>query len=108
MELEFIESMEIEIDREKISPAGINRRNMCVRFNGVLQLKKIIYSFIYFWLLEGEEENGIKQIMVILIGLPGSGKSTFCDEVMKISRRTWARVCQVRLHYALDTVFGLF
>ncbi|KAK6120241.1 hypothetical protein DH2020_045932 [Rehmannia glutinosa] len=28
------------------------------------------------------------------MGLPGSGKSTFCDEVMRISPRPWARVCQ--------------
>ncbi|KAI3472870.1 hypothetical protein Pfo_029942 [Paulownia fortunei] len=27
-------------------------------------------------------------------GLPGSGKSTFCDEVMRVSPRPWARVCQ--------------
>lgn len=33
----------------------------------------------------------------ILMGLPGSGKSTFCDEVMRISRRPWARICQVGL-----------
>lgn len=33
--------------------------------------------------------------MVILVGAPGSGKSTFCQDVMKISSRPWVRVCQV-------------
>ncbi|KAL8517214.1 hypothetical protein ACS0TY_015445 [Phlomoides rotata] len=40
------------------------------------------------------EKKEIKQIVLVLMGLPGSGKSTFCDEVMKISSRPWARVCQ--------------
>ncbi|KAL8114870.1 hypothetical protein AgCh_021638 [Apium graveolens] len=38
-----------------------------------------------------EEKKGI---MVILVGAPGSGKSTFCQDVMKISNRPWFRVCQ--------------
>lgn len=46
-----------------------------------------------------EEKNGI---MVILVGAPGSGKSTFCQDVMKISNRPWFRVCQVSLHLAVD------
>uniref|UniRef100_A0A7N0VD87 Macro domain-containing protein n=1 Tax=Kalanchoe fedtschenkoi TaxID=63787 RepID=A0A7N0VD87_KALFE len=33
-------------------------------------------------------------VVVILIGAPGSGKSTFCDHVMGASCRTWVRVCQ--------------
>ncbi|PIA32381.1 hypothetical protein AQUCO_04500173v1 [Aquilegia coerulea] len=40
-----------------------------------------------------EEMNG-KSIVVILMGAPGSGKSTFCENVMKSSNRTWVRVCQ--------------
>ncbi|GAV73582.1 Macro domain-containing protein/DcpS_C domain-containing protein/AAA_33 domain-containing protein [Cephalotus follicularis] len=42
---------------------------------------------------EGEEEKG-KAIVVILIGAPGSGKSTFCEHVMRASTRPWARICQ--------------
>ncbi|XP_071722926.1 transcription factor bHLH140 [Rutidosis leptorrhynchoides] len=41
-----------------------------------------------------DEENKSKPIVVILIGAPGSGKSTFCDHVMKVSTRPWVRVCQ--------------
>lgn len=49
---------------------------------------------------EHVEEN--KGIMVILVGAPGSGKSTFCQDVMKISNRPWSRVCQVSLHFAVN------
>ncbi|KAL6574576.1 hypothetical protein OROMI_011861 [Orobanche minor] len=42
----------------------------------------------------GEEKKETEPIVLVLIGLPGSGKSTFCDEVMRISSRPWARVCQ--------------
>ncbi|KAK2452284.1 transcription factor bHLH140 [Trifolium repens] len=35
-----------------------------------------------------------KPILVILVGAPGSGKSTFCEEVMRSSSRPWLRVCQ--------------
>ncbi|CAM8949144.1 unnamed protein product [Rhodiola kirilowii] len=35
-----------------------------------------------------------KMMIVILIGAPGSGKSTFCDTVMGASSRKWVRVCQ--------------
>ncbi|KAK4483796.1 hypothetical protein RD792_011000 [Penstemon davidsonii] len=43
---------------------------------------------------EGEEKQETKAIVVILMGLPGSGKSTFCDHVMRSSSRPWARICQ--------------
>ncbi|XP_076939932.1 transcription factor bHLH140-like [Bidens hawaiensis] len=33
-------------------------------------------------------------VVVILVGAPGSGKSTFCDHVMRVSTRPWVRVCQ--------------
>ncbi|XVE97117.1 hypothetical protein REPUB_Repub02eG0283000 [Reevesia pubescens] len=44
---------------------------------------------------EGEEykEKG-KPIVVILVGAPGSGKSTFCENVMRASSRPWVRICQ--------------
>ncbi|KAL6987864.1 Carboxylic ester hydrolase [Sarracenia purpurea var. burkii] len=41
----------------------------------------------------GEEETK-KAIVVILVGAPGSGKSTFCDHVMRASTRPWVRICQ--------------
>ncbi|KAF2306426.1 hypothetical protein GH714_017973 [Hevea brasiliensis] len=40
----------------------------------------------------GEEET--KPIVVILVGAPGSGKSTFCEHVMCSSSRPWVRICQ--------------
>ncbi|KAF4379069.1 hypothetical protein F8388_022156 [Cannabis sativa] len=44
---------------------------------------------------EGEEQQGKGNAMVvILIGPPGSGKSTFCEEVMRFSTRPWVRICQ--------------
>lgn len=43
---------------------------------------------------KGEEEDKRKPIVVILVGAPGSGKSTFCDHVMRVSTRPWVRVCQ--------------
>ncbi|KAG2262363.1 hypothetical protein Bca52824_069442 [Brassica carinata] len=42
--------------------------------------------------VSGEKEK--KQIVVLLIGPPGSGKSTFCDSVMKSPHRPWSRICQ--------------
>ncbi|OIT21158.1 PREDICTED: transcription factor bHLH140 [Nicotiana attenuata] len=41
---------------------------------------------------KGKDEA--KPIMVILMGAPGSGKSTFCDLVMRVSTRHWVRICQ--------------
>ncbi|XP_047148774.1 transcription factor bHLH140 isoform X2 [Vigna umbellata] len=35
-----------------------------------------------------------KPVMVILVGAPGSGKSTFGEDVMRSSTRHWVRVCQ--------------
>ncbi|KAK3032830.1 hypothetical protein RJ639_037007 [Escallonia herrerae] len=35
-----------------------------------------------------------KSVVVILVGAPGSGKSTFCDNVMRSSSRSWVRICQ--------------
>ncbi|KAA8517752.1 hypothetical protein F0562_015243 [Nyssa sinensis] len=42
---------------------------------------------------KGEEEQR-KAIVLILVGAPGSGKSTFCDHVMRVSTRPWVRICQ--------------
>ncbi|XP_050243988.1 transcription factor bHLH140 isoform X3 [Quercus robur] len=41
----------------------------------------------------GEGTKG-KPIVVILVGAPGSGKSTFCEQVMASSTRPWVRICQ--------------
>ncbi|KAG6521508.1 transcription factor bHLH140-like [Zingiber officinale] len=38
--------------------------------------------------------EGASSLVVILVGAPGSGKSTFCDDVMAAARRPWVRVCQ--------------
>ncbi|KAL8196717.1 hypothetical protein R6Q57_024560 [Mikania cordata] len=43
---------------------------------------------------KADEEKDRKPIVVILVGAPGSGKSTFCDHVMRVSTRPWVRVCQ--------------
>ncbi|KAJ4979484.1 hypothetical protein NE237_010264 [Protea cynaroides] len=40
-----------------------------------------------------EEKTG-KNIVVILVGAPGSGKSTFCENVMSAARCPWVRICQ--------------
>ncbi|VFQ91669.1 unnamed protein product [Cuscuta campestris] len=40
------------------------------------------------------EEKSSTAIMVVMVGAPGSGKSTFCDRVMSASSRHWVRVCQ--------------
>ncbi|XAR68790.1 hypothetical protein NMG60_11000156 [Bertholletia excelsa] len=42
---------------------------------------------------KGEEEKR-RALLVIMVGAPGSGKSTFCEEVMRVSTRPWVRVCQ--------------
>ncbi|GAB4857357.1 hypothetical protein Ancab_015265 [Ancistrocladus abbreviatus] len=43
---------------------------------------------------EGGDEQKGRPIIVILVGPPGSGKSTFCDNVMMGSSRSWVRICQ--------------
>ncbi|PRQ42887.1 putative adenylylsulfatase [Rosa chinensis] len=43
---------------------------------------------------KGQEEKQGKPIIVVLMGAPGSGKSTFCEQVMGSSVRPWVRVCQ--------------
>ncbi|EXB52391.1 hypothetical protein L484_012036 [Morus notabilis] len=43
---------------------------------------------------KGEEEQKGKALMVILVGAPGSGKSTFCEDCMRLSTRSWVRICQ--------------
>ncbi|KAI0531235.1 hypothetical protein KFK09_000788 [Dendrobium nobile] len=40
---------------------------------------------------EGKEG---KPLVVILVGAPGSGKTTFCNDVIRVARRTWTRICQ--------------
>ncbi|XP_020585872.1 transcription factor bHLH140 isoform X2 [Phalaenopsis equestris] len=43
--------------------------------------------------LLSEQKEG-KPLIVILVGAPGSGKSTFCNDVISGARRTWTRICQ--------------
>lgn len=43
---------------------------------------------------ETSAPNEGKPVLVILVGAPGSGKSTFCEEVIGSSARPWLRVCQ--------------
>lgn len=43
---------------------------------------------------EAKEQGTAKPVMVMLVGAPGSGKSTFCDLVMRVSTRPWVRICQ--------------
>ncbi|CAK7343852.1 unnamed protein product [Dovyalis caffra] len=43
---------------------------------------------------KGEVEQKAKPVMVILVGAPGSGKSTFSEHVMGSSSRPWTRICQ--------------
>ncbi|XP_078436435.1 APRATAXIN-like protein isoform X2 [Wolffia australiana] len=42
---------------------------------------------------DGDGETG-KALVVVLVGAPGSGKSTFCEDVMGASARSWTRICQ--------------
>ncbi|OAY74302.1 Transcription factor bHLH140 [Ananas comosus] len=42
----------------------------------------------------GDEGRGVVAVVVILVGAPGSGKTTFCNAVMSAARRAWVRVCQ--------------
>ncbi|KAK9124560.1 hypothetical protein Sjap_014162 [Stephania japonica] len=41
-----------------------------------------------------DDERKTRMVVVILVGAPGSGKSTFCEAVMKSAHRPWSRVCQ--------------
>ncbi|CAH9105278.1 unnamed protein product [Cuscuta epithymum] len=41
-----------------------------------------------------QQDKGSSAIMVILVGAPGSGKSTFCDQIIRASSRHWVRICQ--------------
>ncbi|KAK6943166.1 hypothetical protein RJ641_028543 [Dillenia turbinata] len=41
-----------------------------------------------------KEDHQTKTIAVLLVGAPGSGKSTFCDKVILSASRPWVRVCQ--------------
>ena len=48
-----------------------------------------------------KQESGSKNnILLMLVGLPGSGKSTFCKRLLGIHASKWKRVCQVCLFLA--------
>lgn len=84
----------MEIDDDTSKPKGNAQafeHSFCLGFLFVSVTE--ITNFVMF---EGEEEKG-KPIIVILVGAPGSGKSTFCDQVMRLSTRPWVRVCQVSI-----------
>ncbi|XP_072996048.1 transcription factor bHLH140 [Typha latifolia] len=44
--------------------------------------------------IEGDRKAENRRVVVILVGPPGSGKTTFCNAVMSAARRAWVRVCQ--------------
>ncbi|CAN0927839.1 Transcription factor bHLH140 [Linum grandiflorum] len=48
--------------------------------------------------------TGKRPIVAILVGAPGSGKSTFCEHVMRSSTRSWTRVCQFDSERASDII----
>ncbi|CAN0927838.1 Transcription factor bHLH140 [Linum grandiflorum] len=52
--------------------------------------------------------TGKRPIVAILVGAPGSGKSTFCEHVMRSSTRSWTRVCQVRQQPIKIVIFMFF
>ena len=38
--------------------------------------------------------NNCRSLVVVLIGPPASGKSTFCEKVIEGAHRPWIRICQ--------------
>ncbi|KAH0470913.1 hypothetical protein IEQ34_000636 [Dendrobium chrysotoxum] len=58
--------------------------------SSLLNALAINHSFLMS-LSEGKEG---KPLVVILVGAPGSGKTTFCNDVIRAARRTWTRICQ--------------
>lgn len=71
-----------------------------LRLSWIIKCHSTLCFFVLFLvdihcvLFKGEETKG-KPIVVILVGAPGSGKSTFCEQVMASSTRPWVRICQV-------------
>ncbi|KAJ8443232.1 hypothetical protein Cgig2_017225 [Carnegiea gigantea] len=55
---------------------------------------------------QGEEAQNGKALVVVLVGAPGSGKSTFCENVMQASSRPWVRICQVADLASFTTTFS--
>ncbi|KAH7429064.1 hypothetical protein KP509_09G029000 [Ceratopteris richardii] len=42
----------------------------------------------------GPMTESLNNVLLLLVGLPGSGKSTFCNKLMQSSPQKWKRICQ--------------
>lgn len=115
--LKWILGMDMEVDdgsgtrgKEKL-PGRVSRRFPYTfrsfydsRCSKVLRSDAFGIFFVLVFVVVGSEvEEKGKRLVVVLVGAPGSGKSTFCDAVIGASRRTWVRVCQVSLSLSLSS-----
>ncbi len=46
------------------------------------------------------------RIMLMLVGPPGSGKSTICNKIIPNAARPWTRICQVCCSSSSSSVDG--
>ncbi|CAA3002252.1 transcription factor bHLH140 [Olea europaea subsp. europaea] len=97
----------MEIDRGSTSQGHITSKRMLFSIS-VLELSNEFFVmmkrdaetpfYVNCFLKEEEDEEESGKLKVLLVGAPGSGKSTFCDHVMRTCPRPWARICRVDLH----------